>query len=192
MGGCDSKEKAVPVVETTIPEFKVIVIGDSGVGKTAIIHSFIHETFANGTTYVPSTGVANQYKTMTVPGSEKDPSLPKKIKLDIWDTTGSHELKNMTSSHYKGSHAVIIVYAINSLDSMKSVDMHNSDVDQNCHEKVLRFMVGNKCDLDNDRHVAWDDAQQRAEDLDIPNFFETSANQDKRDTVVELFNEVVL
>ena len=56
-------------------------------GKTAIIHSFMNEGIVNGQEIKPTTGVANQFKTVNVPGGGKN-DLPEKIKLDIWDTTG--------------------------------------------------------------------------------------------------------
>ena len=100
-------------------------------------------------------------------------------------------MKNLTQNHYNGSHAVIIVYAIDSIQSIKSVEQLSFDVDQLCDKGVLKFLVGNKCDLDAARVISWDDAKEQAETCEIEQVFETSAMQDKRDTILELFNEII-
>ena len=93
MGGCGEKQQASSSSQKAIPEYKVIVVGDSAVGKTAIIHSFINGTFADHKNHAPTLGAANQYKVCEVPGAKNNPLLPDRIKLDIWDTIGSNEYR---------------------------------------------------------------------------------------------------
>jgi GTPase SAR1 family protein len=89
MGNACKKEQKAPEVKAVeqMNEYKVIVVGESGVGKTAFIYSFINEKNANGLIQVPTAGVSNQYKIVNVPGGGKN-GLPKQVKLDIWDTPG--------------------------------------------------------------------------------------------------------
>ena len=104
---------------TEIPEYKIIVIGDSGVGKTAIIHQYITGRYAE--TQI-TLGVANQIKEVNIPRSDK------KMSLDIWDTAGQDDLKNMTQLHYHGSHAVIIVCSVDKIQTFKSIDNYHNIV----------------------------------------------------------------
>ena len=97
----------------------------------------------------------------------------------------------MTNNHFAGSHAVIIVYAIDSVQSMKSVDEYCGDIEQRCHENVLKFLVGNKSDLDGSRKVFWEDLEAKGELYNINNIFETSAIREKSETIQQLFNEVI-
>ena len=95
----------------------------------------------------PTTGVQNQYKTVDVPGGGKE-GRPLKMKLDIWDTAGSDSMQALARNFYAGSHAVIVVYSVDSPMSFKSVDQHMNNISQYCNdENVLKFLVGNKCDL---------------------------------------------
>ena len=155
MGCGDSKEKKQDkeAPKNEIPEYKVIVIGDSSVGKTAIIHSYIQ----NSGPIQPTLGVQNQYKIVNVPGGGVN-GIPKQIKLDIWDTAGQEQFKSMVRNFYQGSHAVLIVYGVNSSSSFKSIDGHLSDFEQIVSSQdVIKLIVGNKCDLDVDRRVQYDD-----------------------------------
>ncbi len=86
-----------------MPEYKVIVVGDSAVGKTAIIHQYINGTFSR--THTMTTGVKNQPKVVELPNK-------KQIQLDIWDTAGQDEYAAMNRNFFSGAHCVIIVFAI--------------------------------------------------------------------------------
>ena len=95
----------------------------------------------------PTTGVQNQYKTVDVPGGGKD-GRPLKMKLDIWDTAGTESAQAIARNFYSGSHAVIVVYSVDSPNTFKSVDFHMNNINQYCNDdNVLKFLVGNKCDL---------------------------------------------
>ena len=70
------------------------------------------------------------------------------MKLDIWDTAGAESAQAITRNFYAGSHAVIVVYSVVSQNTFKSVDTHMNNINQYCNdENVLKFLVGNKCDL---------------------------------------------
>ena len=84
--------------QTTIPERKIILIGDSAVGKTAIIHQYLLNGFKESG-YKPTQSVKNHYITVDVPNGGKD-GRPMKIKLDIWDTSGDDSMKNIMKMFY--------------------------------------------------------------------------------------------
>ena len=89
----------------------------------------------------------------------------------------------MTRNHYNGSHAAIIVYSIDKLSTFKSVDDFYNSITQICNEDIKVFIVGNKCDLQSERHVQWDDLEEKAAQLGDCAFFETSALPDKKETI---------
>lgn len=190
--GCCGDDKKKPVQEekksVDTPEYKIIVIGDSSVGKTAIIHQYISNTF-NKNEGKATIGVANQTKVVEVPDGGKN-GIPSKMKLDVWDTAGQEEFAAMTRNYYAGSHAVAIVYAIDKITTFKSVDNYYNFVKSQCSDDVIIALVGNKCDLQNERRVSYDDLCDKAGDLDTL-YFETSAMPDRRETITDLFSEFI-
>lgn len=119
------------------------------------------------------------------------PRSEKKMSLDIWDTAGQDDLKNMTQLHYNGSHAVVIVCSVDKIQTFKSIDNYKNIVDSLCGNDVIVALAGNKCDLQSERRVSFDDLTQKSEELDCM-YFETSAMADKRDTIEDMFNEIII
>ena len=189
MGCLKSKPEKDEIVDdgsTLIPERKIILIGDSGVGKTAIIHQYIMSGFQDKG-HMPTTGVKNQYKTVDIPNGGQN-GRPAKIKLDIWDTAGDDSMRNIMKTFYNGAAAVIIVYSVTSPTSFKSVEQHLEVIDQYCSKDVFKVVVGNKCDLDNDRRVDFSELSELGEQENVK-FFETSALQ--KNTINSLFNCII-
>jgi Ras-related protein Rab-8A len=91
--------------------FKVIIIGDSGVGKTNILTRYCEGIFKDS--YVATIGVDFKVKMVDVEG--------RKVKLQIWDTAGQERFKNITQTYYKGAAGIILVYAINNQDSFRNI-----------------------------------------------------------------------
>ena len=98
----------------------------------------------------------------------------KKIKLQIWDTAGQERFKTITTSYYKGAHAILIVFDITDHDSFDHIRNWMADIDKFAKEGVLRILVGNKCDLQNERKVSVEEAKQIANKYGIE-YIETSA-----------------
>ena len=98
----------------------------------------------------------------------------KKIKLQIWDTAGQERFKTITTSYYKGAHAILIVFDITDRDSFDHVRNWMADIDKFAKEGVLRILVGNKCDLEQNRKVRKEEAEEIAKKYGI-NYIETSA-----------------
>jgi Ras-related protein Rab-8A len=91
--------------------FKVIIIGDSGVGKTNILTRYCEGIFKDS--YVATIGVDFKVKMVDVEG--------RKVKLQIWDTAGQERFKNITQTYYKGAAGIILVYSINNQDSFRNI-----------------------------------------------------------------------
>ena len=91
--------------------FKILLIGDSGVGKSCLILRFAENMFIDS--YISTIGVDFKIKTISLFG--------KIVKLQIWDTAGQERFRTITTSYYRGSHAILIVYDITSMESFRNV-----------------------------------------------------------------------
>ena len=168
---------------------KIILVGDSGVGKSAIIHSYLLNSFVKDS-IAPTVGVKNQFKVVDVPGGGKN-GKPAKIRLDIWDTAGEAAQQAITQNFYQGSYAVIICYAIDMPSTFKSVSNYVERVEKLCSPSPIIVIVGNKCDLDNNRKVKKVDLDDKAEEHNVDLKFETSAMQEYKGTIDAMFTAVI-
>ena len=187
--GGSKNEKIQENVDTSdyMPERKVVLIGDSSVGKSAIIHQFVANAFGK---QQPTIGVKNQYKIVDVPGSVQD-GKQKQIKLDIWDTAGEAAQQQMNQNFLHGAHAVIIVYSIDMPTTFKSVSNYFESVERVCPANTIKVLVGNKCDLDNNRRVKMQDLSDKAEEHGDDLHFETSAFPEYKGTIEAMFNAII-
>ncbi|KAM9851385.1 ras-related protein Rab-33B [Aulostomus maculatus] len=146
--------------------FKIIVIGDSNVGKTCLTYRFCGGTFLKNPE--ATIGVDFRERTLELDGET--------VKLQIWDTAGQERFrKSMVEHYYRSAHAVIFVYDVTSLVSFESIPEWIDE--SNRHSvgpQVPRIMVGNKCDLRDQREVPTSAAQCLADSYNFP-LFETSA-----------------
>lgn len=144
--------------------FKLLLIGNSGVGKSCLLLRFSDDTYTND--YISTIGVDFKIKTVELDG--------KTVKLQIWDTAGQERFRTITSSYYRGSHGIIIVYDVTDQESFNGVKMWLQEIDRYATSTVLKLLVGNKCDLEDKRVVEYDVAREFAEANKMP-FLETSA-----------------
>ena len=98
----------------------------------------------------------------------------KKIKLQIWDTAGQERFRTITTSYYKGAHAILICFDITDRESFDHIRNWMADIDKFAKEGVLRILVGNKCDLENSRQVRKEEGNEIANKYGIK-YIETSA-----------------
>eukprot|EP00252_Welwitschia_mirabilis_P002284 TRINITY_DN1219_c0_g1_i1.p1 TRINITY_DN1219_c0_g1~~TRINITY_DN1219_c0_g1_i1.p1 ORF type:complete len:204 (+),score=44.75 TRINITY_DN1219_c0_g1_i1:57-668(+) len=144
--------------------FKILLVGDSAVGKSCLLLRFTEDSYAES--YVSTIGVDFKIKTIELDG--------KTIKFQIWDTAGQERFKTVTSSYYRGAHGIIIVYDITDIDSFDHVKNWLSEIERYTKDGVDKILVGNKCDLEEKRAVDQQIAKEFAESEGIP-FLETSA-----------------
>lgn len=143
--------------------FKLLLIGDSGVGKSCLLLRFADQTYTPN--YISTIGVDFKIRTIELDG--------KTIKLQIWDTAGQERFRTITSSYYRGAHGIIVVYDVTDIDSFNNVKQWLYEIDRYACENVNKLLVGNKCDMEN-KAVDYSTAKQYADQLEIP-FLETSA-----------------
>ncbi|KAI4805518.1 ras-related protein Rab-33B [Gymnodraco acuticeps] len=146
--------------------FKIIVIGDSNVGKTCLTYRFCGGTFLKNPE--ATIGVDFRERTLVLDGET--------IKLQIWDTAGQERFRrSMVEHYYRSVHAVIFVYDVTSLCSFESIPEWIEECSRHCVGPLVpRIMVGNKCDLRDRREVPTTAAQCLADSYNFP-LFETSA-----------------
>ena len=185
---CDKdKNPDVQPASNSTPKYKVIVVGDSGTGKTALIHQYINNEFKRD--LHATTAFQNYPKFVNIPGGGEN-GIPEKMQLDIWDTAGMEEQRALTRNFYSGAHAAIIMYQINNGNTFKSVDEHMDNVEQMCKDGPFKYIIGNKCDLEDDRVVLFEDLQDKMQTYGCQGF-ETSALMDRRPTIDYLFNTII-
>ncbi|KAF0976200.1 hypothetical protein FDP41_004875 [Naegleria fowleri] len=148
--------------------FKLLLIGDSGVGKSCLLLRFADDTYTDS--YISTIGVDFKIRTIELDG--------KTIKLQIWDTAGQERFRTI---YYRGAHGIIIVYDVTDQDSFSNVKQWLSEIDRYASDNVNKLLVGNKCDLTSKKQVDRSTAEEFAKSLNIP-FLETSA---KNSTNVE-------
>nr|CAB3265370.1 ras-related protein Rab-35 [Phallusia mammillata] len=156
--------------------FKLLIIGDSGVGKSSLLLRFADNTFSGS--YITTIGVDFKIRTVEINGE--------KVKLQIWDTAGQERFRTITSTYYRGTHGVIVVYDVQSAESFVNVKRWLHEIEQNC-DTVNRILVGNKDDSPENKVVETADARKFADQLNIT-LFETSAKENKN--VEEMFTEI--
>ncbi|CAO3643933.1 unnamed protein product [Mucor fragilis] len=144
--------------------FKLLLIGDSGVGKSCLLLRFADDTYTES--YISTIGVDFKIRTIELEG--------KTVKLQIWDTAGQERFRTITSSYYRGAHGIIVVYDVTDEDSFNNVKQWLQEIDRYAAEGVNKLLVGNKSDLVDKKVVDTEQANEFAESLKIP-LLETSA-----------------
>ena len=159
-------------------KIKIIVVGDSGVGKTNLINRFASDKF--DTNSKATIGVEFVYKTLKI--------NKEVIKVEVWDTAGQERYRAITSSYYKGAKGAIIVYDITNEDTFNNVESWMNEVTKKGKTDMQFLLVGNKKDLINDRKVTEQRGIDKAKELNM-NLFEASALE--KTNVNEAFNYLV-
>ena len=159
--------------------FKILLIGDSGVGKSCLLLRFADDTYAES--FISTIGVDFKIRTVRMDG--------KTIKLQLWDTAGQERFRTITSSYYRGAHGIIVVYDVTNRESFEHVKGWLHEISKHASDNVNKILIGNKCDLVGQRKVEKETAQQFADSLSIP-FMEASAK--KATNVEEAFNKMTM
>ena len=154
--------------------FKLLIIGESGVGKTCLLLRFTDDSFT-----------ANHLTTIGIDFKIKIINLENKlIKLQIWHTAGQERFRTITKTYYKGAHGIILTYDVTDQTSFKNIRNWIKQIEANAQTNVCKVLVGNKCDKP-DRVVTEEEGRKLAADFSM-NFFETSAKTNQN--VNEVFN----
>ncbi|XP_017070045.1 LOW QUALITY PROTEIN: ras-related protein Rab-30 [Drosophila eugracilis] len=156
--------------------FKIVLVGNAGVGKTCLVRRFTQGLFPPG--QGATIGVDFMIKTVEVEGE--------KIKLQIWDTAGQERFRSITQSYYRSAHALILVYDISCQPTFDCLPDWLREIQEYANSKVLKILVGNKTDRD-DREIPTQIGEEFAKQHDMY-FLETSAKE--AENVERLFYEI--
>jgi len=144
--------------------FKLLLIGDSGVGKTCVLFRFSEDAF--NATFISTIGIDFKIRTIDLDG--------KKIKLQIWDTAGQERFRTITTAYYRGAMGIMLVYDITNEKSFDNIKNWIRNIEEHASQDVEKMILGNKCDMNDRREVT----KERGEELAIEygiKFMETSA-----------------
>ncbi len=144
--------------------FKLLIIGDSGVGKSSLMNRFSDNIFTES--YINTIGVDFKIRSINMDG--------KMIKLQIWDTAGQERFRTIVSSYYRGAHGIMIVFDITDKETFMNVRMWCEEIKKHAAPNVRTMLIGNKADFNTKRQVDFTEAKEFADNMNMT-YFETSA-----------------
>lgn len=144
--------------------FKILLIGDSGVGKSCLLLKYLDDSFVDS--YISTIGVDFRIKTTMCKN--------KTVKMQIWDTAGQERFRTITSSYYRGAHAVIIGFDLTDYTTFLNVKHWMDEIDRQGRATIKKIIVGTKCDLVSKRVVKQEDIDLLTAKLGL-SYFETSS-----------------
>eukprot|EP01087_Luapelamoeba_hula_P001510 TRINITY_DN1120_c2_g1_i1.p1 TRINITY_DN1120_c2_g1~~TRINITY_DN1120_c2_g1_i1.p1 ORF type:complete len:206 (-),score=39.00 TRINITY_DN1120_c2_g1_i1:107-724(-) len=123
--------------------FKILLVGDSGVGKSSLLLRFTDDMFQE--TFISTIGVDFKIRNVSIDG--------KTIKMQIWDTAGQERFRTITSSYYRGAHGIIVVYDITDPVSFNNAKLWLNEIEKYACGNVTKLLVGNKADMTEKRQI---------------------------------------
>ncbi|XP_075759226.1 ras-related protein Rab-8A isoform X2 [Pelodiscus sinensis] len=144
--------------------FKLLLIGDSGVGKTCALFRFSEDAF--NATFISTIGIDFKIRTIELDG--------KRIKLQIWDTAGQERFRTITTAYYRGAMGIMLVYDITNEKSFENIRNWVRNIEEHASPDVEKMILGNKCDVNDKRQVSREQGEKLAIGFGIK-FMETSA-----------------
>ena len=145
--------------------YKVLLLGDTTVGKTCFLMKYTDKTFQD--VHISTIGLDYRLKSMVLKNG-------KNIKLQIWDTAGQDRFRAITKNYYKGANGIILIYDVTNPKTYDNVKNWVAQIREEASPNVVVYLCGNKIDMKEDRKVNEEDGKKMAEEFGFP-FNETSA-----------------
>ena len=164
-------------MKMSVFRYKIVVVGDGGVGKTTLILKYTEKRFRES--YIPTIGVQWTVKDVNYEG--------KAVKLILWDLAGQEQFATLRSHFYEESNAAIVTFDLTDLTSFSYVENWLKEVREFCG-KIPCVLLGNKLDLEEQRQVSAEMVAAIAQRLNL-SYFETSAKTGEN--VVDLFKAII-
>ena len=150
-----------------IISYKIVLIGDSAVGKTSLIKLYNYKEVDR--THIPTLACDYFITNEVVEG--------RPVKLLVWDTAGQERFRSISTTYVKNARGILLVYSVTDRNSFQNVSRWLDDI-VNVIDDFLMVLVGNKTDLEDERAVSYEEGRRLANDYRVP-FFETSIYENK-------------
>ena len=151
--------------QTTEPTYKVLLLGDSSVGKTCFLKRYIDNTFQDA--YLSTIGFDFKFKNVTL----KD---GKKVKIQLWDTAGQERFRTIAKSYYKGAHGIVLIYDVTSKRTYENIRKWLNQIKEEASSRISIILVANKIDCEEEREVTKEEGENLAKTSGLT-LFEASA-----------------
>ena len=134
--------------------FKVLLLGDSFVGKTSLLTSYVDGKFNLSTAFTPSIGIDFKHKLVEVPLHHQTGGRKVKVRLQIWDTAGQERFHSVAFSYYRSVSGIVLVYDVGKPESLENVPKWAQTViDHSGEATPIKMLLGNKCDLGREKRI---------------------------------------
>ena len=153
------------MVENEPPLYKILLLGDSTVGKTCFLLRYTDDTFLD--LHMATIGLDYRLKTMIL----EDHKI---VKVQLWDTAGQDKFRAITRNYYKGARGIILIYDVTNIKSFENIKKWITEIKEEISDNVSIILIANKIDNEPERKVSKEQGEKLAKEFDIA-FFETSA-----------------
>ena len=171
------------MVEQEPPLYKILLLGDSTVGKTCFLLRYTDDTFLD--MHMATIGLDYRLKTMILDDH-------KIVKIQLWDTAGQDKFRAITRNYYKGARGIILIYDVTNVKSYENIKKWINEIKEEISEKVSIVLVANKIDNTAERKISKVQGEKLAKDYEVA-FFETSAKTGEgvNESVLYLVQKIV-
>ena len=164
--------------ETKEHSYKILLLGDSAVGKTCFLKRYTEDTFQDA--YLSTIGFDFKFKMVTLKNG-------KQVKVQLWDTAGQERFRTIAKSYYKGAHGIILIYDVSNPKTYDNIKKWLAQIKEEASSKVCIILVANKIDHE-ERVVTEEEGEKLAKSFNLK-IFESSAKENIN--VTEAFQEVI-
>ena len=165
-------------VENKEHSFKILLLGDTSVGKTCFLKRYTEDTFQDA--YLSTIGFDFKFKMVTLKNG-------KQVKVQLWDTAGQERFRTIAKSYYKGAHGIILIYDVSNPKTYDNIKKWLAQIKEEASSKVCIILVANKIDHE-ERVITEEEGEKLAKSFNLK-IFESSAKENIN--VTEAFQEVI-
>ena len=147
------------------PLYKILLLGDSTVGKTCFLLRYVDDSFLD--LHMATIGLDYRLKTLIL-------EEQKIVKIQLWDTAGQDKFRAITRNYYKGASGIILIFDVTNIKSYENIKKWINEIKDEISEKVSIVLIGNKIDNVQERKISKEQGEKLASEIGVK-FFETSA-----------------